>query len=272
MTLYLVGIGTKGLEQITLEGLNVLKRSEKILSFQVRPFEMLEFATAQDLVDPEFIDDLYQDGAVDNDNYARILNHIHAVGREFGTVSLLVQGHPLLGVTIAQRLKAAYGTQVRAIAAPSSLDNLFIERWRDPLDRGSLMIDANRLLLFNQNLNPEMDTYIYHVCSVGNSATNFLEPWRGNRLELLRDQLRKFWPGDHVIEFLHSPEDETGAAGPVRVITTTINEMTTAVKNVHFGMTLLVPGVKPKHVDREFLRLLVPVKPAVDHVTDGAVR
>lgn len=261
MTLYLVGIGTKGLEQITLEGLNVLKRSEKILSFQVRPFEMLEFAAAQDLVDPEFIDDLYQDGAVDNENYARIMNHIHEFGSEFETVSLLVQGHPLLGVTIAQRLKATYGTQVKAIAAPSSLDNLFIERWRDPLDRGSLMIDANRLLLFNQDLNPEMDTYIYHVCSVGNSATDFLEPWRGNRLELLQNQLRKFWPGDHVIEFLHSPHDEKGA-GPVRVITTTVNDMTTAVQGVHFGMTLLVPAVKPKNVDREFLRLLIPAKSA----------
>lgn len=258
MTLSLVGIGTKGLDQITLEGLRVLRHSEKILSFQVRPSEMLAFAAAHDLVDPEFIDDLYEDGAVDNDNYARILNRIHEAGREFGTVALLVQGHPLLGVTVAQRLKAAYGTQVRAIAAPSSLDNLFIERWRDPLDRGSLMIDANRLLLFNQTLNPEIDTYVYHVCSVGNSATDFREPWRGNRLELLRDQLRKFWPADHVVEFLHSPDGKD--AGPARVVATTVGSLHEAVRDVHFGMTLFVPGVRPKSVDREFLNLLRPAR------------
>lgn len=256
--LYLVGIGTKGLDQITLEGLKILKQSEKILSFQVRAHEMVGFAAAQDLVDPEFIDDLYIDGAIDNDNYARILNRIHEVGQDFETVAVLVQGHPLLGVTISQRLKAAYGTQVRAIAAPSSLDNLFIERWRDPLDRGSLMIDANRMLLFGQNLNPEIDTYIYHVCSVGNSATNFLEPWRGNRLEILRDHLLRFWPADHVIEFLHSPDTEDNS-GPLRVLSTTVGELATAVRDVHFGMTLLVPGRRPASVDREFLKLLRPV-------------
>ncbi len=259
MKIYLVGIGTKGLEQVTLEGLKTLKRAEKILSFQVRPYDMLAFVDEHDLVDPEFIDDLYQDEALDNDNYARILSKVKNDAQDFSTVAVLIQGHPLLGVTISQRLKSMPGVKVEAIAAPSSLDNLFIERWRDPLELGSLMIDANRLLLFNQTLNPEIDTYVYHVCSVGNSATDFTTPWRGNRLELLQTQLLKFWPTDHVIEFLHSPSDEkTKLTGALCVCTTTVGEMHTQVREVHFGMTLLVPGVRPQNFDRSFLQLLRP--------------
>lgn len=258
MKISLVGIGTKGLQQMTLEGLARLRGAEKIFSFQVRCHEMLAFAQDHDLVDPEFIDELYQDGAVDNDNYARILARLHQAGREFENIALLVQGHPLLGVTISQRLKTIYGAQVEAIAAPSSLDNLFIERWRDPLDRGSLMIDANRLLLFQQKLNPEIDTYIYHVCSVGNSATDFREPWRHNRLDLLQARLREFWPDDHVIEFLHSPESDRASA--VRVLTATVGTLDHHLRDVHFGMTLWVPGLRPRTVDRHFLQLLRPSK------------
>jgi len=34
--------------------------------------------------------------------------------------------------------------------------------------------------------------------------------------------------------------------------------MTEAVRDVHFGMTLLVPGIRPQNFDHQFLKLLRP--------------
>lgn len=267
MNLNLVGIGTKGLKQITLEGLDALQKSNQILSFQVRDREMRNFSVKYGLVEPVFVDELYRNDCTDNDNYDRLMNRILSECGSHEIVSFLVQGHPLLGVTLSQRLKMSTGLNVRAIAAPSSLDNIWIDKWRDPLNRGTTVVDANRLLIFGQTLDPQFDTYIYHVCSVGNSKTSFNEPWKENQIGILKNHLLKFWPADHVVELIHSSSEGMANHTESEIRSTKIGEIEEETPFIHFGMTLFIPGVRPNKFDKEFLRSL---KPDIDCVTKCA--
>jgi uncharacterized protein YabN with tetrapyrrole methylase and pyrophosphatase domain len=40
----------------------------------------------------------------------------------------------------------------------------------DPLERGTLVVDAGRLLLFEQIPDPAFDTFIHHVCAADTTA------------------------------------------------------------------------------------------------------
>ncbi len=224
-----------------------------VLSFQIVENDMKSFAEVYGLKNIIFIDQLYQDNVKDNDNYERIYSFIMSKSKEFKQISLLLQGHPLVGVTLSQRFKKQENLIVNAFAAPSSFDNLIIDKWNDPLERGSLMIDANRLLLFNQQVNPYYDTYLYHICSVGNSKTNFTQSWQGNRIDLLVEYLKKFWPQDHNVSLIYSRLNNKS-----ETIETTIEKLALEIENIHFGMTLFIPALKAKNINEDFLKILIP--------------
>jgi uncharacterized protein YabN with tetrapyrrole methylase and pyrophosphatase domain len=259
MIFNLIGIGSKGLQQITLEGLEALKKSKKILSFQVNPEEMAHFAEEHDLEKIEYIDAFYQNNSRDNTNYERIIDYCLETMKDLPQVSLLLQGHPLFGVTISQRLRRreTKTTEIRAFSAPSSFDNMLIDLWRDPIDRGTQILDANRLLLFDFQINPSLDLYLYHICSIGNSLTNFIRPWQNNRMDLLVHKLAHFYPDDHpaTLIFSNAPRESNGVF-TTQMIESKIGILESEIRNIHFGMTLYIPPTNPSRIDKSFLRLL----------------
>ncbi len=261
MKLNLVGVGVADLEQVTLEGLRIIKESDLVIAFQISEKCMLEFATKYELKKVEYIDSLYKNDAKDNDNYEEIFTHILNRLNQFHNISILIQGHPMLGVTLTQRLNKLVkkGIEVNVIAAPSSLDNIVIDNMRDPLELGSTIIDANRLLLFQLNLNPSIDTYIYHVCSVGTSKTSFEEPWKSNRIDLLERHLLKYYNKETDIELIysngkkHTSSNQIQASQKVRL---KLCQLQNFIKDIHYGMTLYIPGKMSLKFDKVFLELL----------------
>jgi hypothetical protein len=142
------------------------------------------------------------------------------------------------------------------IPGVSSFDTMINDLSRDPLERGSVIIDANRLLLLQFHLDSSLDHYIYHVCSVGVAQTNFRDPSRGNRLDLLRDYLLRFFPATHEATLVSSAVRPGESA---RRLQCPIGELERLLPNLTFESTLYIAGDRPTGIDRDFLELLLPV-------------
>lgn len=139
----IVGGGIMSLSQLTLEGLNALQNADKILTFQSDPVLFERFG----IRNLESLAPLYWDGAADEDNYARITRKIEQDADLHQNVAVLLPGHPRVGVTVVQSL--VHRSDVRVLPGISSFCTMINDLGVDPLERGSVLIDVNRLLLFD---------------------------------------------------------------------------------------------------------------------------
>lgn len=238
-------------DHLTVGALRLLSRARVILSIGVEHSTLFAQSEAR-LVS---LDDVYYEGASDNDNYARIIERVRPHLETPGLILLLVPGHPRVGVTITHTLeKLCAEQQIGFHCEPgiSSFDTMLNDVALDPLDRGTFVADANRLLLFEQPPNPIFGTFIYHVCSVGTAKTHIQDPSVSNRIDLLVRLLLRAYPPHHRIWLLRSETADLPAARDA----VALDELTSAMSMITFATTLYVPPIHPKNVDRSFLSLL----------------
>jgi len=240
-----VGGGIRGLEQITLEGLHALQCARKVLTFQVDR----DFFRKHGIQSYESLAPLYRNGAKDEDNYEAIENHIRASEMQAQDVAVLLPGDPRLGVTLVQRMSR--GPNVRVLSGISSWNSMVNSIGVDPLEKGSVVMDVNRMLLFDLKLMPEVDHYLYHICSVGTSATHFLAPARDNSISLLQSKLCQTWSEDHTVILIRAGAEADGTAvmkaSPLRHLGDLLPEIT-------FDSSLYIPGIRPSRYNADFLR------------------
>jgi uncharacterized protein YabN with tetrapyrrole methylase and pyrophosphatase domain len=268
--LSVVGCGIKAASQVTLEGLRSARSASRVLSLSLSPADVDAWTAMLNGIAVADLDELYLDGAVDGDNYDRIFRRVVSELEEHGNVCLLMYGHPRLGVSLTTRLErhcADSGIDFRVVPGVSSLDAMMGDLRRDPLERGSIVLDANRLLLFKFELDPGLDWYIYHVCSVGVARTHYTNPAIGNRLELLRDHLRQFRDADDPVTLISSASSD---AGKTDSLTLPLRDLTRILPRLRFESTLFVPAAAPRSVDRTFLHLLTSVRDETHDTADAS--
>lgn len=254
--LRIVGAGIKGHGQITLEGVEALRAAKRVLHLTGDSAQADLFLRSLGIVDGVSINDLYYNGALHGENYRRIVERVRQEVMAVDHVTLLLYGHPRLGVTVTHQLEdelAALGVALEVVPAPSSFDTMINDLRRDPLERGSIILDANRLLLFEFRLDPSLDLYIYHVSSIGCPRTNFSNPSTSNRIDLLQAYLLKFYPPEHEAIIISSAArvDATGS-----LLRTSIDRLTQFIVSLHYGSSLFIPGARPRKVNRDFLSFL----------------
>lgn len=255
---YVVGAGVRSRKHLTLEAISYLRQASVVLFF---PFESISSEWLEDSLGvskAESLASLYQDGSVDIDNYTRIANKVLEAAQEFGSVAVLIPGHPRVGVSWIQDLECferEEKIQLRVVDGISSLDTMLTDLGRDPLEHGAVVIDANRMLLYRLQIDPRMDYYIYHICSVGTSKTNYSNPSLGNRLDLLKQWLLRSFPEDHEVMLVESSK----IPGKNAVVATcSIGELESLTPLITFATSLFLPGLSPISgpIDNEFLALL----------------
>jgi hypothetical protein len=236
------GVGIRAAQHITVETINHIKAARHVLYFPTAPGELewLFKRLGQDSI--ESIASLYVDGDIDTVNYERIVTRVLEAAREKEDVAFVMSGHPRVGVTTLAWLESRMGTHgadVVVSEAVSSFDAMMNDLKRDPLEHGTLIVDANRMLLFNYILDPQLDVYVYHICSVGTTRTRYGDPGSQNRVHLLRDILLRFYQPDHPFVLLSS--EQTAGLGRVR-ITGTIGKLEEIQDTASFASTLFIPG------------------------------
>lgn len=256
MKITVAGLGIRETKQLTLETLQVLRESKRVLVLPITGgASLLEL---QALIGKEInnIQSLYQEGAIDTDNYQNIIDATLKAGRDFGEVTLLVPGHPRIGVTLVnwlEVLKTSIGFELKVLPAISSFCTIINDLRFDPLERGTVMADANRLLLFQNHVDPCFNLLIYHLCSVGTPIVSRENPLRDNQLHLVKDFLARTYGADHRVVLISS---STGDGSDQVELSTTVAKLQECYPHIHYGTTLFVPSKNPSSMDHKFLSLL----------------
>lgn len=242
-----IGSGILSYRQLTLEGLEALKEASEILTFQKND----EFFIQHHLKTPIDLKSLYLDSAKDADNYSRIASAVLEAEKNHGNVAVLLPGHPRLGVTLVQLFKGH--PNLRVIAGISSFCTMINDLQIDPLERGTALLDANRYLLFELEIDPQVNHLLYHVCSVGTARTHWSDPSKDNALELLENRLISTFGADHEVYLLSSKTSEGSSS---RQICVRLAELCSRLSCIDFDTSLFVPAIKPKRINRKFLARL----------------
>ncbi|KTC98353.1 methylase, partial [Legionella feeleii] len=199
---------------------------------------------------------LYVDGDKDIDNYYRIYRKTISYLKDFKNISLLVAGHPRFGVTLTQlfEIQASKENYILNVnPGISSLDTMLIDLKIDPLERGSVIIDVNRLLLFEHPLNTALDYFIYHISSIGNNRTDFMSPSLNNQGNVLKDYLLKFYPQSKEIVMIESAS--TNSTNPT-ISRATLGELAILLQEVNFTSSLFIKGDINRHINHKFYNAL----------------
>lgn len=249
--LYVVGIGVDTPRHLTQEAYSTLRSAEKVLALCGDIQELKDV-----LGDSVTVVDLmpyYQDGRTDDENYLCLAKSIR---RELSTekTALAISGHPLFGVSwIRDVLQSQVGVTVRYVDGVSSWAGMLTQLGIDPIERGSTLLDVNRMLLFDVPLDPCLDVYIFSICSIATRVvakrSTDLCNW-----QLLVDHLRKFYPNDHLISVVHCA---SAAADPPEVATRPLAKFDELIPHVDYSTSLFVPAMDPSSFNKETLRLLL---------------
>ncbi len=248
-----IGAGVSPSANITLQSIEIIKKSECIVYFSdpqlVKMFDDMKVKQYISL------DDLYFHGAVDDDAYQAILSRILSLLSTYNNVVFIQQGNPRFGVSLIDMLEEAsisHGFNLDVFPAVSSFDSMIIDVKRDPLEHGTVIVDANRLLLFSYKMEPSHDYYIYHICSVGTKKTNIDNASEDNKLELLQQKLTEIYPKNHQCSII-----QTSGVGRNNAIIRNI-EVSSLVNNIidiSFGTSLFIPCIGRPEVHEDILSM-----------------
>ncbi|MHB1221973.1 MAG: SAM-dependent methyltransferase [Gammaproteobacteria bacterium] len=255
-TLRIIGSGMRGIHHLTQESIKNLMQAKKILWLGAT--EGLKEFIIQNNLNGEDITYFYENGALDSDNYLRIKNRVLEELDNLADVALVVLGHPRLGVSIVQEFQqdANSGSfNLNVLPGISSFDTMINDLNIDPIEEGTCLIDANRLILYNYQMDPCLNYLIYHVCSIGNSNTDYEEPNINNAVIFLKNKLMVHFPEEHEITLLSSDSSGVSEATSLKG---TIKNIELLLKSVSFDSSLFIPGILPKskQINKKFYEFL----------------
>ncbi|XGC80102.1 SAM-dependent methyltransferase [Bdellovibrio bacteriovorus] len=254
-TITVIGRGLDPAKHLTLEAIRTLQNADVVLG--IEPEKESWAALAREFSFPviQDIGFLYKNGAKDFDNYNEFISHILHVADRHRKVVLLVAGHPRLGVTFAQLLTSNKSTthEIKFLEGLSSFDIMLNDLEVDPLEKGTSILDANRLLLFKYSLDPSINYFLYHVCSVGTSKVHFKNASKDNELTLLQVYLEKTFNQEKLIYLCKA---SNGKDHQSEYIPLKLKALAQHLHLIDFGTTLYIPGEKPTNIDFDFLKLL----------------
>jgi precorrin-4 methylase len=254
-----VGAGMLPQRDLTLGAHKVLRLASRVLYSDFPG--AAEWLAAIGVRDARDVTAQYQDGAVDRANYSGLLELVVRSARQAGDVAYLVPGNPWLGNTVTQAL-ARYVLQttdmrLEIVPGVSSLDTTLADLSVDALERGCVVVDANRLLLFRYDLDPRLGVLIYHGSAVGTTRTDHRTPWKTNQIQLLQEFLcGARSPETPFAAVCSAPAGQEAA----RITRGTIGDMASHAQEIDYGTTIYVPGkqdVGHEDIHREFLLTLL---------------
>ncbi len=164
-----IGRGLDPSKHLSLAAVNALKKADKILGIESEKKFWVELKKQFQIVQIEDLSHLYPNNEKDTRNYQEFVGLITDLSAKYNEIALLVAGHPRVGVSFINMLQQANSKiELDIIEGISSFDVMLNFLALDPLEEGTSILDANRLILFEYLIDPSINYFICHVCSVGN--------------------------------------------------------------------------------------------------------
>jgi len=230
-----VGIGIKGLDQLTFEAHDLLRKCRVIYAFtgQQKIFSK-KYRNVIDMEDAYWKADSFQK------IYKKIVRTVVKDALDGGRVAIVTYGHPLVFDSVSlniikQARKKGISTQV--IPGISCLDTMVVDLEID-FGNGMQIFDAEDVVVSNIAINPEIDLLLMQVGALGIEAPNRLDFSTKNRLRPLARYLKKKYKRNRQAIILFSDD---GNGLPVK-IKTTVAKIEEYEEEVVSGTTLYIPG------------------------------
>lgn len=251
-----VGTGIKGIKHITLEAVNNFSNCKKTLLFFPQN-ELLKYFEKNNLPYDD-ITSLYVNGNEDMSNYTSLLNRIFEEVSLNDDIVFCLPGHPRFGVTLIKLLNTRANQnniKLTVTLGLSSFDTMLDDIELDPIEQGAATLDANLLILLDYNMEPRINYFLYHICSIGTTRTFIKDPTRDNSIHYLKAKLLKHYPKDHILKMVSSAEYGRDQA-IIREVA--LENLENLLPYITFSSTLFIPYIKPQasQINREFLENL----------------
>lgn len=235
--LYLIGIGIRGMEQISVEALAALKRCRKI--FHTTDQQRALARINRNVVDLDAVfwtDDKHQ--VV----YDRVVDLVLDEVEKGPGVASVIYGHPLFFDDIhAELIRHAKKLGLEHVVLPgiSSLDTLCIDLNID-YGEGLQVFEAEELVERPFTVNPNLHTLIFQIGEFGMNTLTSTPPFVRGRFKPIQDYLMRFFPADHRIVIAFSDDGDGSGSS---LLKTRLRALDSHRRRISLGTTMYVPPI-----------------------------
>ena len=242
----LLGWGTRGVEQMTVEQLRALGQARVAVVDPGTPPALLELLRAY----PAELHDLsahYAEGRRRSEAYQAMAETVAGLAERQGPVAWLTYGHPLVYSTPSRLLRdecRARGLRLLVLSGISSLDEIMSVLGLDIAERDLQVVLAQHLLSRRRPLDPLVDLIVMQPGALGETGV-CRDPARRRSRDVgayreLQEHLQRFYPPDHRLVSV-CLSDERG--GVHEVLDFALAEIAERAPALHYGHTWFVRAV-----------------------------
>ncbi|MBB4305186.1 precorrin-2 methylase [Rhodobium orientis] len=243
--IYIVGIGIKWIEHITLEVDRVLGFCKEILYIERAPGIEEYFAEKADFVTN--LTDLYSEDSERTETYHEMATRVVDSALEHSPVAFALYGHPTIYAYppfLVREMAASLGLSVKLLPGISALDCLFCDLAIDPSVNGIQMFEATDLLLREHPINTAAATVIWQIGSLETALFSSARS-AASRFDRFRDYLLRFFPEHHPIYAVYSQPHPMLKSQVHKFEISKIEQFSTVL---HSAVTLYLPPRMPSEV------------------------
>ena len=241
----IIGWGTRGARQLTLEHLNILKNGRDLVVSPGATDDLWELFRKLKLQIHD-ITPIYQSGAISSQVYRRIAKKVLDLGRRHGRTVFVQYGHPLVYSKPSELIiRESKKLGLRTIISPgiSSMDQILCLLGVNIGLRDVQICQAGHLLMKKKRLNPHMDLVLFQPGTLGRERLCLSLGARrtGTRqFRKLQRHLEKFYPKTHPmwIVSLNGALDRSD-----QTVEATVGDLARLAPAFHVSHTIYIKGL-----------------------------
>jgi len=247
----IVGMGIRGVSQITPETERILRQSTEVFYMDPRPVvsEYLKRINHNS----HNLFKLYKESRKAYDVYEEFSSLVVDRALKKPGACYATYGHPIIFDTITQLIlqkASSKRLKVQILPSLSALDTVLADLRLPILDQGLQIFEANRLVLFRQKIDSSVPCLVFGVGSFGSVIITLKRRNTAQRYLLLQKYLLKFYPRKHP---LHLVESSLHPDMPSRITRTELNLLVRMYNRINYNTTIYIPPLmKGKVIDRDF--------------------
>lgn len=232
--LYLLGIGIRGIKQISLETIEALRKCRKIYHLTDQHYQLKK-------INPNVVDwgpNYWIDEEYDI-VYKRLLDCLLEEVRKGPGVGSVIYGHPLFFDDVHIELRTISKKRgLRCVILPgiSSLDTLSVDLGID-FGEGLQVFEATDLVENSVIVNPALHTLIFQIGDFGIRRPGSAMPKGPNRFRKIEKYLSRFYSPRQQIVIAYS--DDGDGTGPL-LLKSRLGRLSTHHRRMFFGTTLYI--------------------------------
>lgn len=251
---YVIGSGTKSIDHLTREALDVIKSGGTIFLLDKR--NKVRELTKEFADEYVHCEEYYEDGIPRKDIYKNIADEIVTEAKQSNDhVTFISYGHPVVFVTPTQYILDAGESEdlnVDVLPGVSATACLFADMGLDP-QNGIQMYEATDMLLRKHNINTSVPMFLWQI-GVLETKLNSEKPSHPNRFQRLKEYLQEWYPDQHTVYLTRTATNSNEEFEKIPFQLESLEECHDIVTNAH---TLYVPpSAEPGIRDDELSELL----------------